>query len=172
MDSNDEGITSPVEGGGFFRRLFKFRATYRPDEPRMSRLWWAVFMFLPPLALALIWPDKKFLKQMALVIFYVSILMTLPYTFGMAYISSIYGPGMPWGVVLPVVAYGLVGMPSGLLITIYAQYTIIKTEERIWDGAVRNTMSERRHHQFMVLIIFLGCLPLFFWFSECVAPLS
>ncbi len=92
-------------------------------------------MFLPPLALACIWSDKKFLKQMALVMFYAGTLMVLSYLFSMAYITSIYGTNMPWKVILPVIIPGAVGMTFGLLIAIYAQRAIIKTEEPIWNGA-------------------------------------
>lgn len=55
--------------------MFEWRATYRPDEPKMSR-WWT-------------------LKQMALAIFYMGTLISLADLFGYAYISSAYGSGMP-----------------------------------------------------------------------------
>ena len=108
MDSSADGTAPPPgRGGGFFRRLFEWRATYRPDEPRMSRWrWWVVFVFLPPIALAIIWSDKKFLKQMALAIFYMSTLFLLVYLFvfagiigyaqGMAGLVVLLTPAMPW----------------------------------------------------------------------------
>ena len=33
-------------------------------------------------------------------------------------------------------------------------------------------VSKSHPRQFMSLIVTLGCLPLLFWFSECVVPLS
>ena len=72
---------------------------------------------------------------MALVMFYAGTLMVLPYLFSMAYLSSVYGTNMPWGVILPVIIPGVVGMTSGLPIAVYAQRTIIKTEERTRNGA-------------------------------------
>lgn len=92
-------------------------------------------IFLPQIALAILWSDKKFLKQMALVIFYGGASIILAYLFGMAYVSSWYGHGMPWGVILPSIMPWMVGTTSGLLIAVYAQRAIIKTEERIRDGA-------------------------------------
>ena len=95
-----------------------------------------MLVFLPPIALFIVWKDKKFLKQMALVIFYVSILIILVYLFGMAYVSSAAGYDMPsWrNVLLPAVMPWMVVMTFGLLIAIYAQHAIIKTEGHIRNG--------------------------------------
>ena len=135
MGSSDEVNTPPVDSSGFFRRLFKFRAVYRPDEPRERRLWWAVLLFLPPLALVCVWSDKKLLKQMALIMFYLGTLMSLPYTFSMAFFTNMYDANMPWGVILPVIIPGVVSMTSGILIAVYAQYAIIKAEEWMHDDS-------------------------------------
>ncbi|MBI1657637.1 MAG: hypothetical protein IS632_02530 [Thaumarchaeota archaeon] len=91
-----------------------------------------VFVFLPPIALAIIWSDKKFLKQMALAIFYMSTLFLLVYLFVFAGIIG-YAQGMAGLVVLLTPA--MLGMLFGILIAVYAQRTIIKAEERVRDGA-------------------------------------
>ena len=137
MDSSADGTAPPVEGGEFFRRLFKFRAIYRPNEPRMSRWrWWIVLVFLPPIALFIVWKDKKFLKQMALVIFYFSTFLILWYLFNMAYFTSTTDYWPSWRVViLPTVMPVIVIMTSAFSLAVYAQYAIIKTEERIRNGA-------------------------------------
>lgn len=94
-----------------------------------------MLVFLPPIALFIVWKDKKFLKQMALVIFYGSILIILVSLFSMAYFSSANDHDMPWGFILPRAMPLVIIMMSGLLVAVYAQYAIIKTEERIRNGA-------------------------------------
>lgn len=91
-----------------------------------------VFVFLPPIALAIIWSDKKFLKQMALAIFYVSTLYLLAYLFVFAVtIGSAQGV---FGLVVALTP-AMLGMLIGLLIAAYALRTIIKAEERVRNGA-------------------------------------
>ena len=89
-------------------------------------------MFLPPIALAIIWSDKKFLKQMALAIFYVSTLFLLVYLFVFA--GTIGSTQGMFGLVV-LLTPAMLGMLFGLLIAAYAQSTIIKAEERVRDGA-------------------------------------
>ena len=132
IDSSDKETTPPVESGGFFRRLFKFRVTYRPDEPRMSRWrWWVVLVFLPPVALLIVWKDKKLLKQMALVMFFGSVLIMLALLLYLTYFSSVNDHDMPWNIIFPSAIPLVVFMMSGLFLAVYAQYTIIKMEKCI-----------------------------------------
>lgn len=135
MDSSADGA-APSSGGEektFSQRLFEFRATYHPDEPRMSRWrWWVVFVFLPPVALLIVWKDKKFFKQMALVIFYIFTIYLV-----WIFVLIIIGSGIVrWEILLlePLMVAGS-GMLFGILLAAYAQHKIIKTEERIRDGA-------------------------------------
>lgn len=134
MDSSAGGAAPPpgVEEKTFSQRLFEFRATYRPDEPRTSRWWWAVFVFLPPVALLITWEDKKFFKQMALVIFYIFTTLVVG-IFVLIFMSSRI---VRWELILlDSLMFVVLGMLSGLLLAAYAQHKIIKTEERIRDGA-------------------------------------
>ena len=89
-------------------------------------------MFLPPIALAIIWSDKKFLKQIALAIFYMSTLYILAYLFVFA--STIGSAQGMFGLVV-LLTPAMLGMLFGLLLAVYAQRTIIKAEERVRDGA-------------------------------------
>ena len=143
INSSDKGITPPVEGGGFFRRLFKWRAVYRPDELRMSRWrWWVVLVFLPPIALYIVWKDKKFLKQMALAIFYFSTTLTLWYLFSSAYFTITTGYEPSWRfVLLPTLMHLIVLVTSSFFLAVYAQYAIIKTEKRIRDSSDSNPLN-------------------------------
>ena len=136
MDSSADGAAPPPGGEKektFSQRLFEFRATYRPDEPRMSRWrWWVVFVFLPPVALLIVWKDKKLFKQMALVIFYIFTIYLV-----WIFVLIVIGSGIVrWEILLlePLMVAGS-GMLFGILLAAYAQHKIIKTEERIRDGA-------------------------------------
>ena len=123
--------------------MFEWHATYRPDEPRMSRWrWWAVFIFLPPIALLIVWRDKKFLKQMALVIFYISTIL-LPvhpyiYLINIEFLRGIPNVEVP----LTSVMLSMAGMTFGILVAVYAQRAIIKTEERIRKARTRGDSSD------------------------------
>ena len=135
MDLSADGAAPPPGGEEktFSQRLFEFRATYRPDEPRMSRWrWWVVFVFLPPIALLIVWKDKKFLKQMALVIFYMFTIFVV-----WIFVLIFMGSGIVrWELILlDSLMFAVSGMLFGLLLAAYAQHKIIKAEERIRDGA-------------------------------------
>ena len=136
MDSSADGAAPPPGGEEektFSKRLFEFRATYRPDEPRMNRWrWWVVLVFLPPVALLIVWKDKKFLKQMALVIFYIFTIFVV-WVFVLIFIGSGI---VRWELILlDSLMFAVSGMLFGLFLAAYAQHKIIKTEERIRDGA-------------------------------------
>ena len=128
MGSSNDVITPPVDSSGFFRRLFKWSATYRPDEPRMSRWWWILFVFLPPITLFIVWRDKKFLKQMALITFYLGIFFILLRLLNMTHFISTTDYEPSWRLVI------LIGITaSAFFLAVYAQHAIIKTEKRIRD---------------------------------------
>ena len=96
-----------------------------------------MLVFLPPIALFIVWKDKKFLKQMALAIFYFSTILTLWYLFNMIDFTGTTGTigYVPrWGHILfPRVMTGIVLVTSSFFLAVYAQHAIIKTEKRIRD---------------------------------------
>lgn len=79
-------VTPPSKGHlGRLRRMLDPRAKYHEGEYKKSRGWWALFIIgifvlgLPSLlAMGIVSKDKKFLKQMALVVMYGGV----PFAFG------------------------------------------------------------------------------------------
>ena len=114
--------------GGFIRRMLDPRATYNETEAKTSRGWWAlliagflIFGLFSLIALIAVRRDKKFLKQMALTIFYVNALYaTLAASIGMTAAGNI-----DLALALVVSAFlGGLGALFGFVIAAYAQRKI------------------------------------------------
>lgn len=130
-----------AEGGSFWR-LLNPRAAYRPGEPRCGRGWWALFIAgvfavgIPSLvAMLIVSSDKKFLKQMALAIFYMNAALTLAsFAVGatgiLPYTEDISGQ-TAFGIAAIATTAGVVGMTFGLGVAACAQLRI----DRIESGA-------------------------------------
>ena len=95
-----------------------------------------MLVFLPPIALFIVWKDKKFLKQMALSIFYLSTFIILWHLFNFEFFAYKTGYEPSWSLLrLPIITPFIVISAFAFFLAVYAQYAIIKTEERIRDGA-------------------------------------
>ena len=123
--------------GEFLRRMLDPRAIYVPGEPRVWRGWWVLFIagiltlgILGVVAMIAVWSDKKFLKQMALATFY----MSVPFVLWVALEAS------PVTSALELVIFGIVALAGGGLgvslgfgIAAYAQRRIDITDGAMLD---------------------------------------
>ena len=127
---NETGPTPHGGGGaeGFIRRMLDPRATYNETEPKAGRGWWAllicgllIFGLLSLIALIAVRRDKKFLKQMALTIFYVNALYAaLAMLIGMTVTGNI---DLAFGLILSALL-SIPGILFGFIIAAYAQRKI------------------------------------------------
>ena len=116
------------------------RATYHPDELKVGRGWWALFGvgiltfgLLSICAMIAAWPDKKFLKQMALVLAYANIAGSL--AMGVIALTTPVGAGLLMLLSIP-------PLIVGLSIAAYAQNKIDKRVEAARRKAEAKTMHD------------------------------
>lgn len=127
--TNYEPAIPPARGDWFLRCMLYPRATYHPDEHKVGLGWWALFIvgmlvfgLRGLLALVIEGSDKKFLKQMALAIFY----KNTPFVVGVLVLAAITVQDVSDMVGFGIIAvlFGWVAMSFGFGIAAYAQHKI------------------------------------------------
>ena len=140
-------LPPPVDMSGRLRRMLDPRATYNETEAKASRAWWILYFvgwlssgLLSLIAIAFVWHDKKFLKQMALASMYSGIPGSL--LFAVSGVGNIIGSANAFPnqdslfvLLFMVLMFGGGSVIFGFVVAWYAQGKI--------DRAQQNTKSER-----------------------------